>query len=129
MRLTVVGNAMAPTLNDGDQVIVTRAIDQLRRGDIVAFRYPRDESKSFLQRIVGLPGEQVAMMDGLVAINGTPIEEPYVDAASRSPETWGPVSVPDDSYFVLGDNRQHSSDSRDWGVVPRGSIWAKVVSQ
>ena len=123
------GEAMDPTLKNGERAIATRNVDRLDRGEIVAFRYPRDESKSFVKRIVALPGEQIEMKDGRVLINGKRIEESYVDAANRSTETWAQRAVPAGEYFVMGDNRRNSSDSRHWGTVPRDLVWAKVVRQ
>jgi signal peptidase I len=126
--IKVVGGAMEPTLNDGDRVWVTRVFDQLERGDIVGFRSPRDESRSFLKRIVGLPGERIEMVDGVVSINGRSISEPYVDKANRSSDTWGPITIPAGEYFMMGDNRRHSMDSRSWGTVRRDLIWAKPAT-
>jgi signal peptidase I len=127
LRVNIMGDAMAPTLNDGDSAIATRRFDRLDRGDIVALRYPRDELKSFVKRIVGLPGERIEMADGRVSIDGRPLDEPYVLDANRSRDTWGPRTVPDGEYFVMGDNRRNSSDSRSWGTVTHGAIWAKIV--
>ena len=118
---------MAPTLKHGERAVATRGIDRLERGEIVAFRYPRDESKSFVKRIVGLPGEQIEMRDGWVFINGRQIDEPYVIAANRSPETWAQPTIPAGEYFVMGDNRRNSADSRHWGTVRRDLVWAKVA--
>jgi signal peptidase I len=123
------GNAMAPTLKDGERLFALRSFPQLERGDIVGFKYPRDESKSFVQRIVGLPGERIEMTNGTVVINGRRLEETYVIAANRSSETWGPRTVADGEYFVMGDNRKNSSDSRQWGTVRRAAIWAKIMGR
>jgi signal peptidase I len=123
----VFGNAMEPTIEDGERKIVTRAFWQLERGDIVGFKYPRNESKRFVERIVGLPGERIAMTKGAVVINGRQIDEPYLSSEYRSSDTWGPTTVPDGEYFMLGDNRRNSSDSRVWGTVRRDLIWAKVL--
>ena len=99
---------------------------RLLRGDIVAFRYPKDESKSFVKRIVGVPGERIESTNGAIAINGRRLAEPYVDDANRSHDSWGPITVPEGQFFVMGDNRLNSSDSRTWGLVRRDAIWAKV---
>jgi len=127
LRVNVSGVAMAPTLNDGDRVLATRDVTILELGDIVGFRSPQDESKSFVERIVGLPGDRIEMRQGVVMLNGTLLDEPYVAPENRSTESWGPVTVPADEYFVMGDNRRNSSDSRVWGTVRREAIWAKVI--
>ena len=120
------GNAMAPTLNDGDRVQVTRAVTSLQRGELVAFYYPRDQSKTFVKRLIGLPGESVKVRKGQVLINDVSLEEPYVVSANRSADDLDAV-VPAGEDFVLGDNRRNSSDSRHWGTVPAALIWGKVI--
>ena len=127
-RVDVVGNAMAPTLKDGDSAIATRDVATLQRGDIVGFKSPNDESKSFVQRIVGLPGDSIEVREGQVILNGNPLQEPYVAAENRSNDSWGPATVAPGTYFVMGDNRRDSSDSRSWGSVRREAIWAKVFN-
>lgn len=122
----VEGDAMAPTLADGDRVSVTRVVEPLKRGDIVLFDYPRDPSRMFLKRIVGLPGEQIEITDQGVSIDGRPLDEPYVLPANRSTGRWSPTRVPDGEYFVMGDNRRNSEDSRHWGAVRRELIRSKV---
>ena len=121
------GHAMEPAFQDGERVFITRDIDRLERGQIVVFRNPRDESQNFVKRIVGMPGDEIAVRSGRVLVNGREIEEPYVDAGNRSAETLATVAVPKGEYFVLGDNRRHSSDSRHWGTVRRELVWAAVV--
>lgn len=128
-RVDIRGSAMAPTLNDGDRALATRDVGVLERGDIVGFRYPRDESKSFVQRIVATPGDRIEMRDGRVTLNGALLDETYVLSGNRSADSWGPVTVPPDHYFVMGDDRRNSSDSRSWGTVRRDAIWAKVLDR
>jgi signal peptidase I len=128
-RLDINGDAMAPTLKDGERAFATRTFDTLARGDIVAFRYPKDESRSFVKRIVGLPGERIESTSGAIAIDGQPLAEPYVADVNRSADSWGPITVPEGQFFVLGDNRRNSSDSRTWGLVRRDAIWAKVEAR
>lgn len=120
------GHAMAPTLNDGDRAVVNRHFETLERGDIVAFRYPKDESRNFIKRVVALPGDRIESVDGRIRVNGAPLPETYVAEGNRSADSWGPVLVENDQYFVLGDNRRNSSDSRHWGQVRRGAVWGKV---
>ncbi len=122
----VVGQAMAPNLNDGDKVFMSKRIDELKRGDIVVLLYPRDQSKSYIKRIIGLPGETIEINNGKVSINGKLLDEPYLDPKLAAHDTMVlSVVVPADQYFVLGDNRDNSSDSRYWGTVPRNLIYGK----
>jgi signal peptidase I len=127
--IRVAGGAMEPTLKDGDRAFATRVFGQLERRDIVGFKYPRNESKSFVMRIVGLPGERIEMIEGTVSINGRTIDESYVDTEHRSGDTWGPHTIPEGEYFMMGDNRRNSSDSRTWGTVRGDLIWAKVINR
>jgi signal peptidase I len=118
---------MSPTLKNGERAVAARGVNRLERGEIVVFRYPHDESKSFIKRIVGLPGEQIEMRNGSVFINGRQIDEPYVVAANRSADTWAQRTIPAGEYFMMGDNRRNSADSRHWGTVRRDLVWAKVA--
>ena len=147
----VEGPSMDPQLADEDRVLVNRAvytrIDAARvarfipgveaeegerwhpfglptYGDVIVFRWPRDPSQNFVKRIVGLPGDRVWLRRGTVFVNGVPLEEPYVEHPSA--ESLGELTVPEDSYFVLGDNRAQSDDSRHWGPVPRDHVIGKV---
>jgi len=120
------GHAMEPTIQDGEHLTVARTIDRIERGHIIVFRYPKDESKNFIKRVVGLPGEEIAIKDGHVLINGRELDEAYVAAGNRSADTREPFAIPDDEYFVMGDNRRNSSDSRHWGTVRRELVWAQV---
>ena len=98
-----------------------------QRGDIVVLLYPDDPAKSYIKRVAGLPGEMVQIEHGKLYINGQQIEEPYLDADYLSYETTGPTQVKDHHYFVLGDNRRNSSDSRSWGLVPEKYIYGKAI--
>ena len=129
LRVDVVGESMAPTLKNGDSALATRTFTDLTRGDIVGFKYPKDESKSFVQRIIGQPGDRIEMKEGRVTVNGHSLEEPYVAEANRSQDSWGPVTIGAGQYFLMGDNRRNSSDSRSWGLVRRDAIWAKLIIQ
>ena len=96
-----------------------------RRGDVIVFKYPLDPSRDFVKRVIGLPGETVEIHRGTVKIDGKALEEPYLE--ERDLSSLGPVLVPPDSYFVVGDNRDGSSDSRQWGPVPLENIVGKVL--
>ena len=91
-----------------------------RRGDIVVFRFPGDMSRDFVKRVVGVPGDTVEIRDGVVFVNGESLHEPYVINGDRGTER--PMVVPEEAYYVLGDNRRASQDSRDWGTVPAENI-------
>jgi signal peptidase I len=120
------GQSMRPNINDGDKLFMLKHIGELRRGDIVLFLFPEDQTKSYIKRIVGLPGETVEFEEGKVFINGRQIEEPYLDPKFASQDSMpSPVTIAADNYFMLGDNRKHSSDSRFWGTVPRKLIYGK----
>jgi signal peptidase I len=127
LRVDISGEAMAPTLKNGESALATRTVDPLARGDIVGFRYPKDESKSFVKRIIGMPGDRIESDSGRILLNAQPLDEPYVIEVNWSADSWGPVTVPDGEYFMMGDNRRNSSDSRMWGTVRRDAIWAKVL--
>lgn len=128
---------MSPTLNDGDRIFIWKRFSSIERGDIVVFLYPADPSKSFIKRVVGLPGETIDMdADGRITINGRLIEEPYVlaDRNQAALARWRNMDeefkrVSRDSYFVMGDNRDASNDSRSWGLVPKALIYGKFMSR
>ena len=124
----VEGQAMSPTLNDLDRLIVDKTayrIDEPRRGDIVMLYYPLDPQKKFVKRVIADEGDEVRIADGRVFLNGVPMDEQYVQHRSR--ETFGPIVVPQGYYFVMGDRRNNSSDSRHWGHVPKKYILGRVV--
>ncbi len=119
---------MEPALKNGDRVFVNRSVDKLERGDIITFYYPVDPSKSYLKRVVGLPGEAVEIRDGKVIINGNALDEPYVAPGNnRVRSDHKEIKIPVDSYYVLGDNRDNSNDSRMWGPLARKFIYGKFV--
>lgn len=124
--MTIAGSSMAPTFVDGERVTVEMVLDPVARGDIIVFRYPRDTSKLFVQRVIGMPGDELLVEAGSVIINGVTLDEPYVIEANRSFDTSG-TSVPAGHYFVMGDNRNNSSDSRSWGTVAESLVYGKVV--
>jgi signal peptidase I len=126
-RVKIEGEAMSPTLENGSNARITRMVGTLRRGDIITFDYPLDRSKHFLKRIVGLPGEEIEITNGRVVIDGKPIDEGYVVDANRGSYTAPAIEIPAGEYYVMGDNRRNSSDSRHWGTVPETLIWGKVM--
>ncbi|MCK8825641.1 signal peptidase I [Fuchsiella alkaliacetigena] len=120
--------SMEPTLEPGDRIFVNKFIYRFRdpeRFDIMVFDYPVDPSMRFIKRVIGLPGEEVKIEGGKVHIDGEPIEEDYTLQDSYS--DYSPVEVPADHYFVLGDNRNNSEDSRYWGFVPRDKVIGKSL--
>ena len=106
-------------------VWVSTVVGTIERGDIVVVQRPNGHSS--LRRVVVLPGERFEIVDGRVRINGTALDEPYVTPAHRSHENYGPHQMPADQYFLMGDNRGNSMDSRQDGGVPRAQIWARMT--
>jgi len=127
MRLRNDSRSMDPSLPSGSYFIVDRQAYQHRgpqRGDIVVYRFPLDTSRRHVSRIIGLPGEQIDIEQGQVSIHGVPLNEAYLVEPAAGSGSW---KVGDGQYFVLGDNRDSSSDSRMWGTVPREHIVGEVV--
>lgn len=125
---------MLPGIKDGDKLQVLRldakTRTQLVRGDIIVFKYPMDQTKRYVKRVIGLPGDQIEIKTGEVWLNGVKLEEPYVNPRlNLSQRSQALVPVPAHSYYVLGDNRDSSNDSRMWGAVPEELIVAKVVRE
>jgi signal peptidase I len=100
---------------------------EIHRGDIVVFWYPLDHRKSFIKRVIGLPGDVVQLKGGKVYINDRLLEEPYLQREFADQESYLPVAVQEGHYYVLGDNRGSSNDSRSWGLVPQENIFGKAV--
>lgn len=126
----VEGGAMAPALMDQDRLIVNKMAYQGRDprvGEIVMLRYPLNPDKTFVKRVIGEPGDMVRIVDGRVFRNDVPLDEPYVLPEHRSSEDWGPEVVPDGYYFVMGDRRNGSSDSRHWLYVPKKYILGRIA--
>jgi signal peptidase I len=126
------GQSMAPTLEDHDRLIVSKLVYSLgdpRPGDIVMLYYPRDPAKMFVKRVIAEQGDTVEIVDGRVFVNDLPLPDDYVPAAFRSHDTWGPTIVEQGYYFVMGDHRNSSSDSRHWGPVPKKYIVGKVKAR
>ena len=126
----VEGQSMAPTLADQDRLIVNKAayrfFEEPQIGDIVMLYYPLNPEKSFVKRVIAKEGDQVRIVDGRVYRNDVPINDDYVPAEYRSHDDWGPEVVPEGQYFVMGDHRNNSSDSRHWKWVPKKYIIGKV---
>lgn len=123
---------MLPTIQDGQELKVTwlgaDSRPHLIRGDIVVLRYPENPSKWYIKRLVGFPGDEIEITKGEVVINGSKLMEPYLDPKLNVAQTSKPkITVPFGAYFVLGDNRDNSSDSRIWGPVAEKLIEAKVI--
>jgi len=125
----VEGMSMAPTLEDQDRLIVNKLIYRVsapRRGDIVMLYYPVNPDKSFVKRVIAEEGDFVRIVDGRVYVNDVPIHDDYVPLEFRSHDDWGPQVIQEGYYFVMGDHRNNSSDSRHWGLVPKKYIIGKV---
>lgn len=126
----VEGNSMQPRLYDNERVFVNKflyRVSDIKRGDIVVFWYPGNTSKSFIKRIIGLPGETVEIKSGLVRLDGKPYEEPYVPPKFEDRSDFGPVRIPENHYFVMGDHRNTSNDSRSWGALSANLIFGKAI--
>jgi len=127
----------APTLTGLEQMLLP--IDPIRRGDIMVFKFPNDPSRDFIKRVIGLPGETVELKGKTVYIDGQPLEEPYVRffpdsmlaeaslGVTDPRRQFGPLKVPADRFFMMGDNRDNSEDSRFWGVLPRSYVKGKAL--
>ena len=143
----VEGSSMVPTLEEGEYVLVNKLVylrvdprdlaalvpfwqadgqeavfpfHSPQRGDVVIFRFPRDNSRDFVKRVIGLPGDLVEIRKGQVFLNGQRLDEPYIVRPDH--RSYEPYRIPPDSYYVLGDNRPASNDSRDWEAVPAGNL-------
>jgi signal peptidase I len=125
-----------PTVSPVERVLLP--VRDIRRGDILVFKYPDEPERDFIKRVIGLPGETLELRNKKVYVNGQVLEEPYVhflEPASEGQEItsfdvrerYGPVRVPDDQYFVMGDNRDNSQDSRYWGFLPRSYVKGKAL--
>ena len=133
------GSSMYPTLKDREFLFVNKAVymqlhlgsvgvfqpfHEPRRGEVIVFKYPLDTSRDFIKRVIALPGDTIEIKSGVTYINGKATKEPYVNYLGT--RSMPPQTIPADNYFVMGDNRTGSADSRDWGLVPRKDIIGKA---
>jgi len=126
-RVRVDGFSMQPTLEDGEFVLVSKVNYQfgdVERGDIVVFHFPLDPEQELIKRVIGLPSDTISVQNGQVSVNGWVLDEPYIAAAPAYSGEW---IVPDGQLFVLGDNRNDSSDSHSWGYLPLEKVVGKAV--
>jgi len=128
----VEGTSMMPGLTDQERIFINKytyklGAGSIEREDLVVFHYPYDPSQSYIKRIIGLPGDSIQIVDGTVYVNGKKLDEPYVPDEYRDHVPLEKKVVPANKYFVLGDHRSSSNDSRAWGMVPRRYIYGKAV--
>src|SRR5215470_17116680 len=126
----VEGTSMMPSLEDQERIFVNKFVyrlEPIERGDIVVFRYPYDPSKSYIKRVIGMAGDRIRIDGGQVYVNGQALDESYVPAEYADARTFPEVIVPEHSFFVLGDHRSMSNDSRDFGPVNQSFIYGKAV--
>lgn len=127
-RVEVFNVSMEPNIVQGEVIFVNKLayrFGEVERGDIVTFHFPLDPEIDYIKRAIGLPGDEITISSGEVYVNGTKIEEPYLKNITTDENTW---SVPENMYFVMGDNRQGSADSRVWGFVPEENLIGKALA-
>jgi signal peptidase I len=126
----VEGTSMLPELQDQERIFINKFVyrlEPIERGDVVVFHFPRDTSKSYIKRVIGIAGDRIRIVDGEVYLNGQPQSESYVPPDYADHRSLPEITVPADSYFVLGDHRSMSNDSREFGAVERQYIYGKAV--
>jgi len=128
----VEGTSMMPSLTDQERIFINKftyrfGISSIERGDMVVFWFPMDRSKSYIKRVIGLPGDTVQIDRGAVILNGQRLPEPYVPEEYKDYQSHAAVRVPPEHYYVLGDHRSSSNDSRSWGTVDSRYIYGKAV--
>ena len=126
----VEGTSMAPLLSDQERIFINKFVyrfEPIERGDVVVFWYPLDRSKSFIKRVIGLPGDTIEIRAGHLYLNNKELQEPYVPASYLDGSSYAARKIPSDEYFVMGDHRDSSNDSRMFGTVPRDYIYGKAV--
>ncbi|HEX4285776.1 MAG TPA: signal peptidase I [Terracidiphilus sp.] len=125
----VEGTSMLPRLEDHDRLFINKFvyhIESIQRGDVVVFHYPRDPEKSYIKRVIGLPGDKIWIDHGRVWVNGVALEEGYVPDRYRDTRSMAEIVVPEENYFMMGDHRSISSDSREFGPVERELVYGKA---
>jgi signal peptidase I len=126
----VEGTSMLPRLGDQDRLFINKFVyhfAEIHRGDVVVFHYPRDPQKSYIKRVIAVPGDELRIDDGRTYINGRLLPEPYVPRRFHDSRSQDAMVIQADQYFVMGDHRSISSDSRDFGPVPRDLIYGKAA--
>jgi signal peptidase I len=126
----VEGTSMQPQLRDQDRLFINKFVyrfENISRGDVVVFHYPRDPEKSYIKRVIALPGDSLRIDAGRVYVNGERVEDDYVPRAYRDSRSMPEIVIPANEYFVMGDHRSISSDSRDFGPVARDLIYGKAA--
>ncbi len=126
----VEGGSMEPGLEDQERIFINKLvyrIEAIGRGDIIVFRYPRDLHKNFIKRVIAISGDRIRISRGRVYVNGQLIHEPYVPEQYQDSRSAAEITIPADSYFVMGDHRTMSNDSREFGPVSRDLIYGKAV--
>src|SRR6201982_3567420 len=125
----VEGTSMAPLLSDQERIFINKFVyrfEPIERGDVIVFWYPLDRTKSFIKRVIALPGESVEIRQGIVYVDGQQLKEPYVPPQYEDLSDYGPVRVPPNMFFVMGDHRISSNDSRVFGPVPSRFIYGRA---
>jgi signal peptidase I len=126
----VEGTSMLPRLEDRDRIFINKFVyhfTSIQRGDVIVFRYPRDPEKSYIKRVIAVPGDRLRIDHGRVFVNGRLLREPYVPPEYRDNRSLAEMTLPPGDYYVMGDHRSISSDSRDFGPVDRSFIYGKAV--
>jgi len=128
---TIPSGSMIPTLLVGDYILVNKFIYRFKeplRGDVIVFKYPWDEKRDFIKRVIGMGGEEIVIKGHTIFVNGKPLDDPhaYFSDSTQTQYEYGPVVIPAGSYFVMGDNRDNSQDSRFWGFLKREKIRGKA---
>jgi signal peptidase I len=126
----VEGTSMLPVLEDQDRLFINKIayrVGEIHAGDVVVFQYPRDRAKSYIKRVIAVPGDRLRIDQGQVVVNGVPLKEPYLQSRFADDRSQTEMVMPPKEYFVMGDHRSISSDSRDFGPVDRDLIYGKAV--
>ncbi len=128
----VEGTSMMPVLEDQERIFINKFVYQfnirsIEHGDVVVFYFPGDPAKSYIKRVIGVPGDRVAVEEGQVFVNGRKLYEPYVPPEYRDGGSYPELALGKDQYYVMGDHRSSSNDSRSWGLVPRDHVYGKAV--